>query len=445
MPVAKPAGKGRQRGGIRVRGNSHLVSVYAGLDPLTGRRVYLQDSTTDTDEAERILRRFQREVESQRSARTRATLGTTLDAWLRTHEAEETTLDGYSGYIRRTIEPALGHVQLAKITPHVLEEFYADLRRCRHRCRNGEPELDHRTAAPHECNTVKHRRRPGRPGPERHDCETASCVVIACPPHQCTSMAASSIRQIHWILSAALGAAVRWEWIPTNPADIAKKPKQRAPQPDPPSSEEAARIIEAAWAEDDDWGTLVWLTMVTGVRRAELLALRWAYVNLQTGNLTIRRNFVRSGGRSIEKDTKTHQMRRLALDAATVDVLRDHRSRYEERVRVLKVEPNDQAFLFSYQPLHDSPADPSGITHRYARTCKQAGVTSHLHALRHYSATELLTAGVDLRTVAGRLGHGGGGATTLRVYTAWVGESDRRAANILGSRMKRPTPKPPDR
>ena len=66
------------------------------------------------------------------------------------------------------------------------------------------------------------------------------------------------------------------------------------------------------------------------------------------------------------------------------------------------------------------------------------GIDSHLHALRHYSATELLTAGVDLRTVAGRLGHGGGGATTLRVYAAWVGEADRRASEILGSRMKRP-------
>jgi integrase len=73
--------------------------------------------------------------------------------------------------------------------------------------------------------------------------------------------------------------------------------------------------------------------------------------------------------------------------------------------------------------------------------CRQLGIASHLHALRHYSATELLTAGVDLRTVAGRLGHGGGGATTLRVYAAWVSESDRRAAEILGSRVSRP-PRP---
>jgi len=71
--------------------------------------------------------------------------------------------------------------------------------------------------------------------------------------------------------------------------------------------------------------------------------------------------------------------------------------------------------------------------------CAARGIDSHLHALRHYTATELLTAGVDLRTVAGRLGHGGGGATTLRTYAAWVGEADRRAAELLSTRMTRPT------
>jgi site-specific recombinase XerD len=67
--------------------------------------------------------------------------------------------------------------------------------------------------------------------------------------------------------------------------------------------------------------------------------------------------------------------------------------------------------------------------------CAALGIASHLHALRHYSATELLSAGVDLRTVAGRLGHGGGGATTLRVYTAFVNESDRKAADILSGQL----------
>ncbi len=429
----------RQRGAIRRRGNSLQVTVYAGVDPITGKRMFLSESTTDAAEAERIRRRLVAQVDDHRGPKTSATFGRALDAWLRTHEAEETTLDGYRGYIRRTIEPALGSVPLTRISAQVLEEFYAELRCCRHRCRDGDPAVDHRTTAEHECRVVRHRRRPGRPGREVHDCATAACVVVECPPHHCTPMSASSIRQVHWIISAVLAAAVRWEWIRTNPADTAKKPKQRAPQPEPPSAADAGRVIAAAWEQDDDWGALVWLVMMTGMRRGEVLALRWPDVDLDAGIVAVRRNYVRSTARGIEKDTKTHQMRRISLDAETVAVLNEHRARYEEQVRAFGVEPSEQAFVFSYQPMHDVPADPSAVTHRYGRMCAALGIDSHLHALRHYSATELLTAGVDLRTVAGRLGHGGGGATTLRVYAAWVGEADRHAAELLSSRMRRPT------
>jgi integrase len=436
--VAK-TGARRPRGTIRQRGNSLQVTVYAGIDPLTGRRLFLTESTTDRAEAERIRRRLVAQVDDQRAPRTRATVGRALEAWLRTHEAEASTLDGYRGYVRRTIEPALGAVPLTKLTPQVLEEFYADLRRCRSRCRDGEPAVDHRTTAPHECRTIQHKRPPGRPSSKPHDCAKAGCAPVECPPHRCTPMAASSIRQIHWIIASALAAAVRWEWIRSNPADHAKKPKQRPPQPAPPSAADAARIVAAAWEQDADWGTLVWLVVVTGMRRGEVLALRWADVDLELGVVTIRRNYVRSGSRGIEKDTKTHQMRRISLDAESVAVLADHRARYDELAAALGIEPSHRAFLFSRQPARDVPPDPSAVTHRYGRMCAALGIDSHLHALRHYSATELLTAGVDLRTVAGRLGHGGGGATTLRVYAAWVGESDRRAAEVLGGRMRRPT------
>jgi len=175
------------------------------------------------------------------------------------------------------------------------------------------------------------------------------------------------------------------------------------------------------------------------MRRGEVLALRWSHVDFEAAVLDIRRSYVRSRGQSADKDTKTHQMRRIALDADTVAVLAEHRQRYEALCREIGTEPADQAFLFSHEPTRGRPHDPSGITHRYSAMCASLRISSHLHALRHYSATELLTAGVDLRTVAGRLGHGGGGATTLKVYAAWVGESDRRAADILGSRMTRPS------
>jgi integrase len=439
--VAKVAGKTRQRGSIRRRGNSLQVLVYAGVDPLTGQRMYLSDSTTDEAEAERILTRLLAQVDEQRHAKTRATFRAAMTEWLQLHEVEESTRESYETYARLYLYPAFGDEPVGKISARVLEGLYAELRRCRLRC-DGRPFVEHREAGPHECRVVKHRRPPGRrpaAGYPPHDCAEVGCKITECPVHACRPLSAATIRRIHFAVSAVLTAAVRWEWIKSNPAAIARKPRQPTPQPDPPTVEQAGRIVEAAWAQDAAWGTLVWLVMVTGLRRAELLALRWSDIDLAAGRLTVRRNYLRRNRRSIEKDTKTHQMRRISLDSATVEVLIEHRQRYEQITRELGQEPTDAAFLFSHRPAHDRPYDPSAVTHRYSQMCADLGIDSHLHALRHYSATELLTAGVDLRTVAGRLGHGGGGATTLRVYAAWVGESDRRAAAILASRLHRPT------
>lgn len=431
----------RTKGSIRQRGNSYQIRVYAGTDPVTGRPNYLTETARDDRQAQRALRRLLSEVDEQRHARTKATLGTAIDAWLRVHEVEQNTWNGYEAYARLYIKPALGDVSLGKINAQLLEEFFAQLRRCRIRC-NGQVAVDHRVEGPHDCKIMRHRRPRGRRPANwdtQHDCTNSGCVIEECPRHKCKPLSASTVRQVHIVIGAALAAAVRWEWIKANPADVAKKPRQRPPEPKPPSTEEAARILAAAWNEDDRWGTFVWLTLVTGMRRAELLALRWDDVDLGTGMVEIRRNYVWVNGQGVEKRTKTHQMRRIALDAATVEVLTAHQDRDLETARKLVEELTDQAFLFSSEPLCDRPWNPDVVSHRYTRICKRIGINSHLHALRHYSATELLSAGVDLRTVAGRLGHSGGGATTLRVYAAWVGAADRNAAEILGSRLERPS------
>jgi integrase len=438
--MAKANGSGRARGHIRRRGRSFQVLVYAGVDPVTGKPHRLTASTTDEKQAHRILRRFIHQLDEQTHARTNATFGDAVDAWLRVHEVDANTAADYEAMARLYIKPGLGNVPLSRITAQSLEQFYADLRRCRVRC-DGQPFVEHRAVGEHECRMIRHRRPPGRPpakGYPAHDCDRAGCALIECPTHVCRPLTPARIRKVHFTVSAVLSAAVRWEWIKSNPADVARKPRQTPAQPDPPSLEEAARIVAAAWDQDDGWGTLVWLTMVTGMRRGELLALRWHDVDLDAGMLEIRRNYVWGRGQGIEKDTKTHQMRRIALDMETVEILRAHRARYEAEAAKLGIEPNNEAFVFSYEPAHDRPCNPHGVSHRYSEMCAALSIDSHLHALRHYSATELLTAGVDLRTVAGRLGHGGGGATTLRVYAAWVSASDRRAAEILGGRVKRP-------
>ena len=428
----------RQQGGIRRRGNSFQVSVYAGEDPVTGKRLYLTGSSTNETEAKRIHRKLTAQVNEQRHSKTRATLRTTIESWLETHELEETTREGYLGYVEKHIYPVLGPEPLGRITPHVLERFYAELRRCGARC-DGLPFVEHRVDREHECREVRHKRPPGRPpaaGYPPHDCGERGCKVIECQQHVCTPLSAATVRKVHFIIRGGLTAAQRWGWISSNPAELARIPRAPAPDPGPPTTAEAAALVAAAWDEDPDWGTLVWVVMVTGLRRAESLALRWADVDLDSGTLFIRRNHVRVSGRSIEKHTKTHRSRRLAIDQETIAILRDHLHRYEARCQQIGTEPVPNAYLFSYSPTNDRPCDPSGVTHRYGRMCARLEIDSHLHALRHYSATELLSAGVDLRTVAGRLGHGGGGATTLRVYSAWVEDSDRRAARVVSDRVR---------
>lgn len=209
---------------------------------------------------------------------------------------------------REFIRPAFGDTTLAKLTqlgPRPFEQLYADLRKCRKRCHGGTF-TEHRTSRPHECDK-------------------------RCRPHECKPPAASSVRQCHTVLSSALSAAVRWGWIAVNPADAAKRPRLPAPQPNPPSAEEAAKIVTAAWEQDDDWGTFVWATLTTGARRGELLALRWEDVDLVAAVLTIRRSLIYHAGRTVIKNTKTHQMRRISLDTATVEILTDHKERCADR------------------------------------------------------------------------------------------------------------------
>jgi integrase len=186
---------------------------------------------------------------------------------------------------------------------------------------------------------------------------------------------------------------------------------------------------------DEDWGTLVWLVMTTGLRRGEVCILRWSRVDVS--EIEIRSSYRLRKGVGTEKDTKTHQMRRIALDTETVVLLGELKQRWQARLADLGLELTDDMYVFTgyRQMVPTVPYSPHGVSSRYKDMADRLGIDTHIHALRHYSATELLSAGIDLRTVAGRLGHGGGGATTLRVYAAWVAGSGRKAAEILGSRM----------
>lgn len=449
------AGAKRQRGNIERRAGGFRVRVSAGKDPATGERLMLTETVpipppgdrkaeqAAVREAQKVLTRLQGEADSLKVARTKSTFGALLDRWLPQHEVDDTTRMTYDLLVRNHIRPVLGDVPLVLLMRDAserLERFYAELRRCRQRC-NGRPMVDHRTDGPHECRVVKHRRPPGRPpvaGYPAHDCAKTGCVVVECPPHQCKPYSASTVRQVHAIISGALSAAVRWNWIPYNPASAARLPAKRRPQPKPPTAAQMAQIIEAAYEESHEWGVYLWLSAVTGARRGEVVALQWEDVALDAGVVTLDENYVRGPGGMLLKDTKTHQGRRVSVDGETVTLLREYQAAVEERLTAFGLSVTGKTWLFSAKPDYSMPRDPSSLTRRYSRLVAELGIKTSLKELRHYSATELLTSQVDLRTVAGRLGHGDG-TTTLRYYAAWVPASDEAAAATIGSRMPKLT------
>ena len=311
-------GTERPRGSIETRGDSLRVRVYAGPDPVTGKPVYLRETVRGTDDAarrtaKRTLNRLVAEAERARRPSSVISLGHVIDEWLRVAEHEDSTRETYVGYIERTIKPALGSMSIAKLSVRHLETLYAEMRRCRLRC-DGKPFIDHKME-------------------DKHDCATAKCA-----PHVCKPMAASTVRQIHAIISGALSAAVRWDWLESNPARMAQRPKQKSPEPDPPSPADAARLLDEAFRMDLDWGTLVWLVMTTGLRRGEVCVLRWSRVDLDAGEIEIRSSYRLRNGVGTEKDTKTHQMRRIALDTETVGLLREHKERWRVRLAELDLE-----------------------------------------------------------------------------------------------------------
>jgi integrase len=431
----------RQRRGsiVWLPSGSARVQVYAGVDPVSGREVRLhqvvkaQSTRRATErEAGKVLTKLLNQVDERRNPRTTATMNQLLDRWIEMLDVARRTHDGYVREVECHIKPTIGHLQVARVNAETVDALYASLRRCRDRC-GGRAFIAHRTDIEHKCDEHSPRRMCAKTVLDDPAADCRWCRRV-CGPHVCKPLAPSSVRVLHAVLSGALSRAVRWGWISVNPLDQVEVPSAPAANPKPPTSAEAARIASAAW-EDADWGTLVWLLMVTGARRGEISGLRWSGLDLDAGVVMFDRSVGQIGRETWEKDTKTHQNRRVTLDSETVEVLREHRQRCYDRAAQLGVVVRPEGFVFSLAPDCSTWLKPTSISQRYRRLVNRLGIDTHLHCLRHYSATELIAAGVDPRTVAGRLGHAGGGATTLRVYSAWVAEADQRAATSLAARM----------
>jgi len=202
-----------------------------------------------------------------------------------------------------------------------------------------------------------------------------------------------------------------------------------------PTADEVQRMIAEAEKDDPDMATLIALAAVTGARRGELLGLTWGDADLDGGSLAIDRSLAVVHGRRITKDTKTHAGRVLALDPFGLEVLLRHRERMEDRAVEAGVALTADTPLLTYDL--EQAISPDTASHYVRAVATRAGVDTHLHALRHFAATQLIGSGQDVRTVAGRLGHRDA-STTLRVYAHALPERDREAAAVLGQALAVP-------
>jgi integrase len=245
------------------------------------------------------------------------------------------------------------------------------------------------------------------------------------------------VHKVHALLHAALKQGVKWQMLASNPAEHATPPPLPSARTEEktPTAVEVRTLLAKADAEDADFGMLVRLAATTGARRGELVALRWADVDLDAGVLFVRRALIAVKGETFEKSTKSGKARRVALDASTVAALRQHRIRCAERSLEAGAPLAEDAFVFSPRPGNTEPWHPSSVTHRFGKLAKSAGVPkATFHGLRHFHCTALIAGGEDVVTVGARVGHARP-SITHDIYSHALPEKDRDAAYLIGRIM----------
>ncbi len=184
------------------------------------------------------------------------------------------------------------------------------------------------------------------------------------------------MRQIHYVISGALERVVRWRHLGLNKAAFAVPPSPNRPDPDPPSPEEAARLLNAAW-ENPEWGLLLWLTMITGRRRGEVSALRLSSVDFDRAQLIVGRSNVHPKAGVVQKETKSGSHPRVALDPHTMSLLAEHRDRMLERCAAIGCEMGSDAYLFSLSTDGSTPYKPRSISQTLPTAGKDARPAKH--------------------------------------------------------------------
>jgi len=342
------------RGSLIKRGkSSYAVVLNLGIDPQTGKRKQQWVSVKGTKkDAEKRLAELLHQLDTGTFMKPgKTTLAEFLERWLKDYAwpyLTPRTAEGYEHIIRRHFIPALGNMTLTRLKPEHLQRYYSE-------------------------------------------------KLIG-------SLSAQTIRHHHTVLHKALQTAVEWGLLNRNVADAVSPPRVQRPDMQTWEEDDIARFFEAA--KDTPYYALFYTALFTGMRRSELLALRWQDVDFILSQVYLSRSLhVLKGGKVIFRSPKTTKGRRtIALPPSAVLLLKEHREKQKLERTMLGIPLTDDDLVFSH--FDGKPLLPNTVTHAWIKLVRHAGLKPiRLHDARHSHASLMLKQGVHPKIVQERLGH----------------------------------------
>ena len=367
-------------GSIRKRKDGRWEGRYtAGHNLETGKPIYRNVLGKTQAEVKEKLKTAIQETQSLDFSKTgQYTVGQWMDVWYENYakiKVRPSSHQTYKGYIENHIKPNIGDIPLEKLTTLDLQRLYKTL------LANGR---------------VDRLESKGQP----------------------KGLSPKTVRNIHQILSSALKLAQEQRLILTNPAEGCALPKVEHREMKTLPVEQLQSFLREA--EDSGVFALYYLELATGLRRGELLGLKWEDIDLEHGDLRVRRQIARINGRVVEAPLKTkNAYRTLPLAENTVSILKEQKKKVGSSPWV-------------FPSATGGPISPDSVLHMLHRVLKRAGLPEvRFHDLRHTFATLALQNGVDIKTVSGMLGHFSAGFT-LDTYAHVTTSAQKAAANTMG-------------
>jgi len=348
--------------------SSWTIVVEAGRDPVTGKRKRIKKAFRGTKrEAQKEMAKIIAQVEKGTYVEpSKLTFGEYLKNWIENYgrtNISATTFRRYKQIIYSRIVPYLGNVKLDKLRPIHLQKFYSYLTTCKR--------LD------------------GKEGTLSYD----------------------SIIYHHRVIHKALESAVTQQILPRNVADTVELPKKEIIDNEDSKENvmvldenQVVKMLEAA--KETPYYTLLFVAVRTGMRRAELLGLKWNNINFNEKTIDIKETLLYTPEKGIYfKPPKTKKSRRkIDISDEVINVLRQHRKKQIENKLKLGQAYEDYNLVFCQEngrPMH--PDTPSSW---FPNFLEKIGLPRlNFHSLRHTHASLLLKAGVDIKIISERLGH----------------------------------------